>query len=61
MALSESALEDAFLAGLFQGGPNHYPHEGQPSAPGLSGEKGRKSMIESTRECQTCSCGSSMR
>jgi len=40
-AISESALEDAFLAELFQGGPNRYPREGRPPAPGLPGDKAR--------------------
>ena len=41
MALSAAALEVAFLAELFQGGPNRYPREGRPPAPGLPGDKAR--------------------
>jgi len=39
VALAAAALEVAFLAELFQGGPNCYPREGRPPAPGLPGDK----------------------
>ena len=41
VALSEAAMEIAFLAELFQGGPNRYPRESRPPAPGLPGDKAR--------------------
>ena len=41
MALSAAALEVAFLAEQFQCGPNRYPREGRPPAPGLPGDKAR--------------------
>jgi hypothetical protein len=39
MVLSGSALEDALLAELFQGGPDRYPREGQQPAPACLAKK----------------------
>jgi hypothetical protein len=41
VALVAAALEAAFLAAPFQGGPNRYPREGRPPAPRLPGDKAR--------------------
>jgi hypothetical protein len=41
VALAAAALEVAFLAELFQGGPDRYLREGRPSAPGLPADKAR--------------------
>jgi hypothetical protein len=61
MALSAAALEVAFLAELFQGGPNRCLRGADRRPPGCPATKVAISMIESAQECQTRSRGSSMR